>query len=38
VLPAPEREAVLTELRNRIDDRVYRVAFRADAYWTRLGG
>ena len=38
VLPAAERTAVLAELRSRIVDRVYRVRFRMDAYWTRLGG
>jgi SAM-dependent methyltransferase len=38
VLPEEERAAVLAELRDRIDDRVYRVAFRTDAYWTRLAG
>ena len=37
VLPAAERRSVLAELRRRIGDRVYRVAFRTDAYWTRLG-
>jgi SAM-dependent methyltransferase len=36
VLPAGDRAAVLDELRSRIDDRLYRVRFRTDAYWTRL--
>ena len=36
VLPATERAAVLAELRSRVADGVYRVAFRTDAYWTKL--
>jgi ubiquinone/menaquinone biosynthesis C-methylase UbiE len=36
VLPEERRAAVLAELRSRIEDRVYRVVFRTDVYWTRL--
>jgi SAM-dependent methyltransferase len=38
VLPEERRAAVLDELRSRVDDRVHRVLFRTDVYWTRLAG